>query len=107
MNQTNFTFRECVMLCLPALVIGLVLRILLTMAVPEGFYGSDSNSYFDTARKLWNEHRFAVNDKRRWLYPIMLAPSPVLPVSPARSIPFAQHLIGLASILGIGWITGH
>lgn len=102
-----FTWRQCLWLCVPALVFGAILRIWLTVAIPEGFYGADSNSYFDTTTDLWLKHHFKVSDKRRWLYPIMLAPTPLIPPSPARVIPIAQHALGLVTVLGLGWIVGN
>ncbi len=101
-----FTWCQCLRLCVPALVVGAILRIWFLAAIPEGFYGADSNSYFDTTTELWLHHHFKVSDKRRWLYPIMLAPTPFIPPSPARVIPVVQHAIGLVTILGLGWIVG-
>lgn len=103
----QFTWRQCLWLCLPALIVGAILRIWFSVAVPEGLFGPDSHSYFDTTTELWTKHRFDVDDKRRWLYPIMLTPTPLIPPSPAIVIPAVQHAIGLVTILGLGWIVGH
>jgi len=107
MSAAPFTFSRCLRLCLPALVVGLVLRVIVLTAIPSTYFGPDSNSYFETPRKLWTENTFGVGEKRRWLYPILLAPLPALPVSTARSVVVIQHVIGLATVLGIGWIVGH
>ena len=107
MNQTPFTFRRCILLCLPALVIGAALRIWMLAAMPEGYYGPDSNSYFSTAKRLWVEHKWSVGEKRRWVYPVFLAALPPLPSSPSRIVPLVQHAAGLASLIGVGWIVGH
>jgi len=96
------------MLCLPALILGAVLRLLFLVAIPEAFYGSDSPSYFQAADRLWGErHQIRFIRKRRWLYPMLLMTSPMLPATPARSIPIIQHLLGLATIFGIGWVAGN
>ena len=107
MHDTTFTFRRCLLLCLPALIIGAALRISMIAALPEGYYGPDSNSYFSTAKRLWNEHKWSVGEKRRWVYPVFLAALPPLPSSPSRIVPVVQHACGLASLIGIGWIVGH
>lgn len=107
MNETTLTFRRCLLLCLPALIIGAALRISMLAALPEGFYGPDSNSYFSTAKRLWNEHKWSVGEKRRWAYPVFLAALPPLPSTPSRIVPVVQHAAGLASLIGIGWIVGH
>jgi len=105
--RPKFGWRECLTLCLPALVLGAILRIWFLTAIPEGFYGADSPSYFQAVDRLWNEHRISFSQKRRWLYPILLCPLPALPASPARVIPVLQHLLGLATVFGIGWIVGN
>jgi hypothetical protein len=107
MPDTPLTFRRCLLLCLPALIVGTLLRFSVVSTLPEGFYGPDSNSYFSTAKRLWNERKWSVGEKRRWVYPIFLAALPPLPGTPSRIVPVAQHVCGLASLLGVGWIVGH
>ncbi len=107
MTQPVLTFRRCLLLCMPALLIGAALRISMLAALPESYYGPDSNSYFSTAKRLWNEHKWSVGEKRRWVYPIFLAALPPLPGTPSRIVPLVQHAAGLASLVGIGWIVGH
>ncbi len=107
MNAIPFTFRRCILLTLPALIIGAALRIYVTCILPTGFYGPDSNSYFSTAKRLWTEQKWSNSEKRRWAYPLFLATLPPLPSSPARLVPIIQHTWGLASLIGIGWIVGH
>lgn len=107
MPEKAFTLRRCVALCLPALIIGAALRLWMLSVMPEGYYGPDSNSYFSTAKRLWVEHKWAVGEKRRWVYPVFLAALPALPGSPSRIVPVLQHAAGLASLIGVGWIVGH
>jgi len=101
-----FGWRRCLLLCLPAILVGAAIRVAFLTAIPEGFYGADSPSYFVAAERIWQEHRISFPARRRWLYPLLLVPSPALLVSPARSAPVLQHLLGLATLFGIGWITG-
>ena len=105
--MTPFTLRRCLLLCLPALIVGAALRIWMMSVLPEGYFGPDSNSYFSTAKRLWNESKWSVGEKRRWVYPVVLAALPPLPGTPSRIAPIMQHTAGLASLLGVGWIVGH
>ncbi|MEI9893966.1 MAG: hypothetical protein WDN28_08765 [Chthoniobacter sp.] len=99
-------WRRCVLLCLPALVLGAILRLSLLTALPEGYYGPDSNSYFGTAASLWLKHKWDLGPKRRWVYPLLLLPTPILPGRNIATIVVVQHTVGLlATVLGMGWIT--
>jgi len=102
-----FNLKQCFRLCLPALLIGLFLRICLVVAVPEAFNGSDTPSFTQASEHYWLKHKVHFDEKRRWLYPALLFPLPALPFSPARMVPLLQHALGLATIFGIGWITGN
>lgn len=105
-HDKPFTFRRCVLLCLPALIVGAILRISFLIATPPVYYGSDSNSYFTTADRLWNKGKFDIPAKRRYLYPVFLAAVVALPGPAAPAVAIIQHAVGLATILGIGWIVG-
>ena len=103
-----FSFRRCLWLCLPALVVGAALRISLLAAIPEGFYGSDSPSYSRTAENLYLKGHVDFPPKRRYLYPLLLIAAPVVPFcNTVQAVAAVQHAAGLMMILGIGWITGH
>ncbi len=107
--RPRFNLRECFLLCLPALIFGAILRIWFLAVIPEAYYGSDSPSYFEATAKLWsrNHGRTLFTEKRRWLYPMLLMPLPALPLSPARTIPILQSILGLATVYGIGWVAGN
>jgi hypothetical protein len=99
------TFQQVLLLCVPALILGLVLRVSFMFAIPEVYYGADSNSYFDAAWKMWTHGDLVLNPKRRFLYPIVLIFMPLLPNSTAVDVAVVQHLLGLVIIVGIGWIV--
>jgi hypothetical protein len=88
-------------------LLGAWLRILFLIAVPEAYYGVDSNSYFDSTLGFWTDHKFTFEPKRRGLYTLALIGSPLFPGSVAQSTAYLQHLLGLLAIPAIGWITGH
>jgi len=107
-SPTNFTFKKCLWLSAPALLVGLVVRLMLLSATPESYYGADSNSYFNTARAAWVDQGISFNPKRRFFYPLLLALTPPLPGSPAQAAAVIQHLIfGLGTVCAVGWITGN
>jgi hypothetical protein len=106
-EPVTITRRQIFWLCVPALVIGAILRISLIMAIPEGYYGPDTNSYLHTAATFWEHHEVAITAKRRWIYPIALALVPALPGRTVAIVPVVHHLLGLATIVAIGWVTAH
>lgn len=103
----QISFRQCILLCLPALLLGALVRFEMMRAFPVIFYGADSNSYFQTTVDLWTGEGFDVSEKRRWLYPLFLLPLPALPFSPATAVAWFQHLLGLLAVIPLGWIVGH
>lgn len=107
-SSASSAWRRCLLLCIPALILGAILRLSLISAVPEGYYGPDSNSYFDTTSSLWLQHKWDMGPKRRWVYPLLLIPTPILPGRNVATISTVQHGIGLlVTVLGMGWITYH
>jgi hypothetical protein len=103
--QSAVPFRRVLLLSIPALLVALVLRASFLHAIPEIYYGSDSNSYFETAWRFWTDGDIILKPKRRFLYPIVLIFMPILPGSTAVAVAFIQHLLGLAVIVGIGWVV--
>ena len=99
-------FRELLFLVSPALIVGLVVRVLFLVAIPQGYFGADSSSYYEFTDLFWNENTlFNLNEKRRWFYPLFLFFTSLLPIPSWYSVPIFQHILGLLSIIGIGWIS--
>ena len=103
----SFTLKRCLLLCAPALLLGLWLRAQVTIATPEAMLTADTNSYWDSVSRLWNDGKFDIPEKRRWLYPLLLMAAPALPGSTPQVVALAQHVIGFFAIVGVGWIAGH
>ena len=98
------SFKQLILLVAPAIVVGFLVRALLLVAIPQGYFGTDSNSYYEFTSLFWNHNvLFDLNEKRRWFYPIFLFFTSVLPIPSWYSVPLIQHCLGLLSILGIGW----
>jgi hypothetical protein len=106
-QPVRFTFRECLLLCLPALVFAISVRVMFIASIPEAYYGPDSNSYFETALGFWTKGKIKMNEKRRGLYPLLLIVAPKLPGNTSQVVSVVQHAAGVAVVLAIGWVAGH
>lgn len=106
LSTKPINIRELIILAGPALLIGFIVRLLFIIAIPQGYFGADSASYYEFTDLFWNKDiLFNLNEKRRWFYPLFLFFSSLLPISSWYSVPIIQHIVGLLSILGIGWIS--
>lgn len=101
------TLRRCLLLCLPALAIGVWLRATVLLATPEAILTADTNSYWDCVSRLWNDGKFEIPEKRRWLYPLVLMLAPALPGNTPQAVALGQYTLGVLAIVGVGWIAGH
>jgi len=88
--------------CLPALVIGLVLRVVLTVQMPFAYYHDDAPDFLTTPDRLIAEHKFELHEKKTFLVPIFFTLPFALPVPVMKSIPVAQHALGLGLIVLVG-----
>ena len=71
--------RDAIVWALPAILVGAILRFLFLSYSPYAYWGSDSKSYFSFAHKLVSEHYISLDEKRRYFYPILMAPVAMLP----------------------------
>ena len=88
---------------LPALVFGAVLRILFTSYFPYAMWGADSRSFYSFAHKLFHDGSISLGEKRRYLYPLLMAPVSLLPGGPLKWLPFLQHTFGLLTLLPLAY----
>jgi len=103
--------REVLRWCLPALVVGLILRIALTVHMPYAFYHDDASDFLTTPDRLMTEHKFELHEKKTFLVPVLFTLPFALPAPALVTIPLAQHVLGLGLIVLIGalcrlWFTG-
>jgi hypothetical protein len=84
-------FRTLLVLSIPGILTWFVLHGSLLAVLPDAYHGADSNSCFDFARKLLTEGDLELAEKRRWLYPLLLAVFGVLPASVLTWSAFFQH----------------
>lgn len=102
--------REFLLYCLPALLIGLLLRVSLCVQMPMGVYHDDTPDFLCTVDRLLIENEWQLHGKKTFLVPIVYTIPFLLPFPVLVSIPVFQHLLGLGLILIIGllcrlWFT--
>lgn len=97
--------RDVVLWALPALLVGGVLRVLMLSYLPYAFWGSDSRSYYSFAHQLLSSGYVSLDEKRRFLYPILMVPVSLLPGSPLRWLAVLQHALGLLTVLPVAYVA--
>jgi hypothetical protein len=96
--------RDALLWAIPALLFGAILRGLMMSYLPYAYWGSDSRSYFSFAHKLLTEGYISLDEKRRFIYPILMAPVAALPGSPLKWLAFLQHALGLATLVPLAYV---
>ncbi len=102
--------RQFLAWCLPALLAGLALRVVLMLHMPFAFYHDDAPDFLHTTERVLFEHKFELHAKKTFLVPFLFT-LPFLTGLPALIvIPAVQHLLGLASVVLVGglcrlWFT--
>lgn len=97
---------EVVRWCVPALILGLIARVLLTVAMPYGYVQFDTSDFLLTAKRLFEpEHDLVIHGKKTFLGPIVFTLPFLQPfVSPLVIIPLIHHLLGLVMTIAVGGI---
>ena len=92
--------REVLLWSLPALLLGLVLRVMLTSSLPYGYMQYDSADYLVTAQRFFSNWDLVIHNKKTFLTPILFTLVFLIKIVPALIIiPLIQHLFGLAMTL--------
>lgn len=87
---------------MPALILGLVLRVTLITHLPHAYFHDDAPDFLTTPDRLLNQHKWEVHQKKTFLTPILFT-LPFLVRAPALlAIPIGQHLLGLALVMLVG-----
>jgi hypothetical protein len=102
---TSPVFREVLIYCIPALVVGIALRAALTVQMPWGYVQYDSAEYIETPYRLLKSASLVVNGKRGFLVPILFSIPFLLHIPALIVIPLGQHLMGLAATVMSGALT--
>jgi hypothetical protein len=103
--------REVVRWSLPALLVGLALRVVLTVQLPWAVFHDDTPDFLTTPDKLFNEGKWELHEKKTFLVPLAFTAGFALPVPAMKVIPLAHHVLGLALVLLTGalvrlWFAG-
>lgn len=95
--------RDALLWSIPAVLVGVVVRMLLLSYQPFAYWGSDSGSYFWFAQRLLLEGQISLPAKRHFLYPLFLVPVAVLPGATLSVLAWVQHAFGLATVFAVGY----
>ncbi len=96
---------EVLVWSLPALVVGIALRVALTVQMPWGYVQYDSAEYLETPFKLLTSGSFFVDGKRGFLVPILFTIPFLLHIPALIAIPLGQHLLGIAATVMSGGLA--
>ncbi len=94
--------RVILLWCLPALIVGLVLRVRLCHHEPFAFFNSDAFDFLHTSVSLHDGHGFAVHWKKTFLVPVVYWLFTLTGAPIAIAIPLLQHLLGILLIVFSG-----
>ncbi len=95
--------KEVMIWTVPAIVVGIFLRLLLLSYIPYAYWGSDSRSYFSFAHKLLETGDISLDEKRRYLYPILVAIVGLLPGATLKWLAWLQHGFGVLTLLPLAY----
>ncbi|MDQ3622784.1 MAG: hypothetical protein M3463_09875 [Verrucomicrobiota bacterium] len=94
--------REFFAWCLPALIAGLILRIMLTAQMPYAFFHDDTPDFFHTPERLLRDGEFRLNPKKTFLVPALFTVPFLLRMPALMAIPLFLHALGLALVVIVG-----
>ncbi len=96
---------DAVMWAVPAIAFGLGLRLLLSLVQPYAYWGSDSESYFSFTDRLLTDGVASIPEKRRYVYPLLLLPTGLLPGAALKWLLVFQHAWGLLTIVPLAYVV--
>ena len=98
-------FRELLLWCLPALILGALARAALIVHFPYGYFHADTPDFLVTTERLLNHHALVIHGKKAFLAPICFTIPFLLHIPALIIIPIVQHLAGLAATVAAGGIV--
>src|ERR1700691_2790043 len=97
--------RDAFLWAIPALGFGAFLRALFMSYLPYAFWGADSRSNYGFANMLLQHGGISLNDKRRFLYPLLLLPVSLFPGGALRWLPLFQHSLGFLTLVPLAYVA--
>jgi hypothetical protein len=98
-------FRFALLLCLPALLVGIALRVCLLVSMPAALVHSDTPPLVRTAHTLLTQHALEIDGKKTFLAPLSYCIPALLhvPILPFAAV--VQHLLGLLDVVACGLLA--
>lgn len=94
--------REFLWFCVPALLLGLALRVALIADLPFAYFHDDAPDFLTTPDRLLHQAKWEVHQKKTFLTPILFTLPFLVKVPALIAIPVGQHLLGLAVVVLVG-----
>ena len=101
-SLTHPSLLEFLRWCLPALLVGLALRIAMMISMPYAFIQYDSSDFFETTYRMIEKHEFYVQYRRSYLTPYLFSLPCLLPMPGLIAIAVMQHAMGLIATVFVG-----
>lgn len=101
------TLRLALLLCVPALLAGLTLRVLLMAQMPRAFYHPDSHTVFETYHYFTSNWKLHVSGKKTFLAPVLYSIPAMLHLPLLQTVAAGQHVLGLLLIVFSGLLVAY
>ena len=98
-------FKQLLLWCLPALLVGGFVRALLIVHFPYGYVQADTTDFLVTTERLLVHHSLVLHGKKAFLAPILFTLPFLVKIPALLIIPVAQHLLGLILTVLAGALT--
>ena len=98
-------FRQLLLWCLPALIVGGVLRLMLIVHFPYGYVQADTADFLITTERLLKHHSLVLHGKKSFLAPILFTIPFLLHIPALIVLPLAQHGLGMILTVLAGALT--
>lgn len=104
-EEVFLDWKSLLWLCLPAILLGLFLRVWLTAQMPYSFIQPDSMDLLATPDHLFKNGVWYIAPKKTFLTPLLYTLTFFLPFPALSTIAIGQHALGLLLILMVGLIS--
>jgi hypothetical protein len=98
----DLNWRELLLWCAPALILGAAIRLLMEIRMPYGYIQFDSGDFLLTPYRLLADHHYAIDSKKAFLTPTFFTIPFLLHIPALIFIPIIQHLMGLVEVVIAG-----
>lgn len=96
-DETTIDIREVLVWCLPALILAIALRVVISAGLPFGYYHYDTHDFMLTPDRYLNEGKWDLHKKKVPLVPAIYVAASTAGVPLLRAMPLLQHVAGVAA----------